>query len=201
MRIVAYVFLIAACLLPLCAAPAAIGIVRSYGEFRLDGAPVRGNGTLMSGDVVESMNMNTTVSLGPTDVILMPESRATLYADHTTLLRGSTLQRGVSSRALEAGNLRIVPLSGPRWCRSDTTTANSSPSWRTPVPSRSSPLPANYSPPSTREGLCRLTPVPEERVPGEDLHPARVDPAPEAPVQGRVVLEVLPRRHSRASSF
>jgi hypothetical protein len=102
---------VSGCLFSLSAAPASIGIVRSYGEFRVDGAAVRGNSTLVAGDVVETMSMNTTVRVGGTEVTLMPESRAALYGDHTILQRGTTLVRGASSHALEAGTLRIVPLS------------------------------------------------------------------------------------------
>jgi len=65
----------------------------------------------MAGDVVETMAMNTTINLGGTEVTLLPESRAALYTDHTTLQRGSTLLRGASSHALEAGNLRVVATS------------------------------------------------------------------------------------------
>lgn len=101
-------FLIVGCMLSVSGAPSSIGIVRSYGEFRVDGAAVRGNSTLMAGDVVETMAMNTTINLGGTEVTLLPESRAALYTDHTTLQRGTTLLRGASSHALEAGNLRIV---------------------------------------------------------------------------------------------
>jgi hypothetical protein len=101
-------FLIAGCMFPASGAPSSIGIVRSYGEFRVDGAAVRGNSTLVAGDVVETMAMNTTVNLGATEITLLPESRAALYSNHTTLQRGTTLLRGASSHALEAGNLRIV---------------------------------------------------------------------------------------------
>jgi hypothetical protein len=101
-------FLIAGCMFPASGASSSIGIVRSYGEFRVDGAAVRGNSTLVAGDVVETMAMNTTVNLGATEITLLPESRAALYSNHTTLQRGTTLLRGASSHALEAGNLRIV---------------------------------------------------------------------------------------------
>ena len=104
-------FLIAGCMLSLSGAPSSIGIVRSYGEFRVDGAAVRGNSTLMAGDVVETMATNTTINLGATEVTLLPESRAALYSDHTTLQRGTSLVRGASSHALEAGSLRIFATS------------------------------------------------------------------------------------------
>lgn len=111
MRVLWCVFLIAGCTLLLAGAPSSIGIVRSYGEFRVDGAAVRGNSTLMAGDVVETMAMNTTINLGATEVTLLPESRAALYADHTTLQRGTSLIRGTASHALEAGSLRIFATS------------------------------------------------------------------------------------------
>lgn len=111
MRTFSCALLIAGCMFSLSGAPSSIGIVRSYGEFKVDGAAVSGNSTLMAGNVVETMAMNTTINLGATELTLMPESRAALYSDHTTLQRGTTLLRGASSHALEAGNLRIVPTS------------------------------------------------------------------------------------------
>jgi len=110
-RILWCTFLIAGCMCSLSGAPSSIGIVRSYGEFRVDGAAIRGNSTLMAGDVVETMAMNTTINLGATEVTLLPESRAALYADHTTLQRGTSLVRGTAPHALEAGSLRIFATS------------------------------------------------------------------------------------------
>lgn len=111
MRILGCAILIAGCIFSASAGPSSIGIVRSYGEFRVDGAAVRGNSTLIAGDVVETMAMNTTINLGATEVTLLPESRAALYSNHTTLQRGTTLLRGASTHTLEAGNLRVVPTS------------------------------------------------------------------------------------------
>lgn len=111
MRTFSYALLIAGCVFSLSAATSSIGIVRSYGDFRVDGAAVHGNSTLMAGDVVETMALNTTINVGATQVTLLPESRATLYSDRTTLQRGTSLLRGASSHAIEAGSLRIVPTS------------------------------------------------------------------------------------------
>jgi len=88
-----------------------IGVVRSYGEFKLDGASVRGNGTLVAGDVVESANLPATASLGGSEVTLLPSSRATLYKDHEVLQSGTTVLHG-SAYSAEAGGLRVVPVSG-----------------------------------------------------------------------------------------
>lgn len=106
-----YAFLMAGGMLALSGAPSSIGIIRSNGEFKLNGAAVRGNSTLISGNSVESTTAKTVINVGPSEITLLPESRATLYSDHTLLQRGTTLLRGTSSHALEAGQLRIVPVS------------------------------------------------------------------------------------------
>ena len=99
---------IVGCALALSGASTSIGVVRSYGEFKVDGAAIRGNSTLLTGDVVESTTMNATATVGKAEVTLLPSSRVTVYKDHTTLQQGSTLLRG-TSHAVEAGNLRVVP--------------------------------------------------------------------------------------------
>ena len=111
MRTYMYAFLMAGGMLALSGAPSSIGIIRSNGEFKLNGAAVRGNSTLISGNSVESTTAKTVINVGPSEITLLPESRATLYSDHTLLQRGTTLLRGTSSHALEAGQLRIVPVS------------------------------------------------------------------------------------------
>lgn len=108
MRVFWSSFLIAGCALALSGASTSIGVVRSYGDFKVDGAAVRGNSTLLTGDVIESMTMNTTAKLGKAEVTLLPDSRVTVYKDHTTLQKGTTLLRG-TSHSMEAGTLRIVP--------------------------------------------------------------------------------------------
>ncbi len=96
------------CALALSGASTSIGVVRSYGEFKVDGAAVRGNSTLLTGDVVESATMNATANVGNAELTLLPASRVTVYKDHTTLQKGTTLLRG-ASHSVEAGTLRVVP--------------------------------------------------------------------------------------------
>jgi hypothetical protein len=52
--------------------------------------------------------MSTTANVGKAEVTLLPDSRVTVYKDHTTLQKGTTTVRG-ASHALEAGTLRVVP--------------------------------------------------------------------------------------------
>lgn len=110
MRILFGSFMVAGCALALSGASTSIGVVRSYGEFKVDGATVRGNGTLLAGDTLESTTMSTTANVGKAELTLFPASRVAVYKDHTIVQRGTTTVRG-SSHALEAGTLRVVPTS------------------------------------------------------------------------------------------
>ena len=108
MRLVWYPFIVAGCALALSGASTSIGVVRSYGEFTVDGAAVHGNSTLVAGNVVETTATSTTANVGKAEVTLLPASRATVYKDRTTLQKGTTTVRG-ASLAVEAGALRVVP--------------------------------------------------------------------------------------------
>jgi len=108
MRILWCSFMVAGCALALSGASTSIGVVRSYGDFKVDGATVRGNGTLLAGDILESTNISTTANVGKAELTLSPSSRVAVYKDHTTVQRGTTTVRG-SSHTLEAGVLRVVP--------------------------------------------------------------------------------------------
>jgi hypothetical protein len=81
----------ACCLLTLNAAAPSIGVVRSNGEFRVDGSPIRGNATLFEGNLVETAAAQSVLQLGPTQITLLPGSRVKVFRDH-----------------FEAGALRIV---------------------------------------------------------------------------------------------
>ena len=110
MRALSIVLLTAGCAFALSGAPASVGVVRSYGEFKVDGASVRGNSTLLAGDVVESTTANATANVGTAEVTLLPSSRAAVYTDHTTLQKGTAIFKG-TSHALDAGTLHVVPTS------------------------------------------------------------------------------------------
>ena len=97
------------CLLILAAAPPSIGIVKSTGQFRVNGAAVPGNGNLFEGDVVETASTRSIVQIGAAQFPLLPESRAHVLRDRTVLEKGSGLLASADSRAVEAATLRIVP--------------------------------------------------------------------------------------------
>jgi len=96
------------CLLVSAAAPPSIGIVKSTGEFRVNGSAVPGNSTLFEGDVVETSAARSVVQLGATQFTLLPASRAHIFRDRTVLEKGSGLLAGAQNDAVEAATLRIV---------------------------------------------------------------------------------------------
>ena len=97
------------CLLILAAAPPSIGTVKSNGEFRVDGAAIRGNSTLFEGNIVETGEVRSVVQVGSVQMTLLPESRARIYRDRTVLEKGSGLVSGAPSQRFEAATLRIAP--------------------------------------------------------------------------------------------
>src|ERR1035437_2636300 len=97
------------CLLALTAAPASIGIVKSTGQFRVNGSAIPGNSNLFEGDVVETAGGRSIVQIGATQVTLLPESRAHIFRGRTVLEKGSGLFAGAPSYAVEAATLRIAP--------------------------------------------------------------------------------------------
>jgi hypothetical protein len=96
-------------LLVLAAAPASIGIVKSTGQFRVNGSAIPGNGNLFEGDVVETAGARSIVQVGDSRFTLLPESRAHIFRDRTVLEKGSGLLVGALGRTVEAATLRITP--------------------------------------------------------------------------------------------
>ncbi len=85
--------LISGCLLFLMAAPPSIGVIRSSGDFQLDGATVSGNATLFEGSTVQTAATQSKIQLtSGAAIVLAPNSRAQVYKDH-----------------FEAATLRISP--------------------------------------------------------------------------------------------
>jgi len=85
--------MISGCLLFLMAAPPSIGVIRSSGDFQLDGATVSGNATLFEGSTVQTAATQSKIQLtSGAAIVLAPNSRAQVYKDH-----------------FEAATLRISP--------------------------------------------------------------------------------------------
>lgn len=100
------------CWLVATAATGSIGVIRSNGDFRLDGSTVRGNGTLFDGDVIETMDTRSVVQLDAVQITLGPDSRAQVYRDRTVLEKGAGLLRDAGTHEFEAASLRIAPAAG-----------------------------------------------------------------------------------------
>lgn len=100
--------LLAGFLISLLATPPSIGIVRSDGDFRVDGSSIRGNMTLLDGAIVETTAVRSVVQLATLDMALLPDSRAKIYRDHSVLEKGSGLVMGSQRHALEVDSLRIT---------------------------------------------------------------------------------------------
>jgi hypothetical protein len=102
------VFLMIGCLMLVSAVSPSIGIVKSTGEFRVNGAAVRGNGTLFDGNVLETVRARSVVELGETRLTLLPESRARIFKGRTILEKGSGLLSAGAGHTVEAANLRVT---------------------------------------------------------------------------------------------
>ncbi len=90
-------------------AASSIGFVKSTGEFRVDGAAVRGNGTVFEGNLIETAAARSVIQLADTEIMLAPESRARVYRDRTVLEKGSGSVKYGARHVIEAATLRIVP--------------------------------------------------------------------------------------------
>jgi hypothetical protein len=96
------------CYLAVSGASILIGTVRSTGYFTVDGSAVQGNGTLFSGNTIETLTSQSRIRLNNLDFALYPDSRARIYADHTTLEKGSGVVTGSTNYSLEAHKIRIA---------------------------------------------------------------------------------------------
>jgi hypothetical protein len=99
---------IAGSLLALSAA-SSIGFVKSTGEFRVDGAAVRGNGTVFEGNLVETATARSVIQLANAEITLAPESRVRVYRDRTVLEKGAGFVKDGARHVIEAATLRIAP--------------------------------------------------------------------------------------------
>ena len=81
------------CVATLMGSAPSVGIVKSTGDFRVDGSTIRGNSTLFEGNLIETTAARSTVELGEAQITLLPNSSAKVYRDHTVLESGSELMR------------------------------------------------------------------------------------------------------------
>jgi hypothetical protein len=98
------------CLLFLMAAPPSIGVIRSDGDFRVDGSMVTGNATLFEGSTIQTAAAQSKIQLSSgAEIVLAPGSRAQVYQDRTVLQQGSQSIKNSQKHLIEAGTLRISP--------------------------------------------------------------------------------------------
>jgi hypothetical protein len=91
------------------AASTSIGFVKSNGTFRVDGSTIRGNSTIVDGNVVETTDARSVVEIGGVQIALFPGSRAKLYRDHAVFEKGSGVASSADKYVIEANVLRIAP--------------------------------------------------------------------------------------------
>lgn len=96
------------CVATLMGSAPSVGIVKSTGDFRVDGSSIRGNSTLFEGNLVETTAARSTVDLGGAQITLLPNSSAKVYRDRTVLESGSELMRNGEQRTIEAATLQIA---------------------------------------------------------------------------------------------
>ena len=104
--------LVGGCLLVATAATGSIGVIRSSGDFRVDGSMVRGNSTVFDGNTIETTTSRSVVQLDAAQITLGPDSRARVYRDRTILEKGAGLLRDAGTHVFEAASLRIAPAAG-----------------------------------------------------------------------------------------
>jgi hypothetical protein len=95
------------CLIAVTAAPSSIGVVKSNGDFRIDGATIRGNSTLFDGTLIETTSAASVVQLTGVQMTLSPDSRAKVYRDRIVLENGTGLVKDTETHVIQAASLRI----------------------------------------------------------------------------------------------
>lgn len=86
-----------------------IGFVKSSGTFRVDGLTIRGNSSLVEGNVVETSQAWSTLEIGGVQIALLPDSRAKVYRDHTRFEKGAGVASGAGAYVIEAAPVRVAP--------------------------------------------------------------------------------------------
>src|SRR5690348_4619151 len=89
------------------AAPPSVGMVRSTGDFKMDGSIIRGNTTVFDGSLIETAAARSTLDLADAEVTLAPDSRAQVYRERVVLEKGAGLVRGAERQVIEAAMLKV----------------------------------------------------------------------------------------------
>lgn len=94
-------------------ASAPVGVLTTAGSLRVDGADVRGNGTVRNGSVIETANNPSQLNLkNGTRFDLAAQSRAQVYDDHAVLERGASQIHASNGYPIRVNSLSVIPV-GP----------------------------------------------------------------------------------------
>jgi len=108
----AIAILICGCMVGYAAVPVSIGILVTDSPALIDGAPVRGNSTLFSGNVVKADSAASSLWFADgSSLVLQPGSQVRVFRDHSVLEQGTVTQIGSDKRALIADGLTLASLS------------------------------------------------------------------------------------------
>ena len=99
------------CLFAATATPPSIGTIKSPGEFRVDGATIRGNSTVFDGNVIETEASRSVIEVTGAQITLSRQSRIKVFRDRIVLESGGGSVRNAAKHVIEAANLRIAPAS------------------------------------------------------------------------------------------
>lgn len=89
--------------------PAAIGVAKANGSFRLDSNPVAGNATLFEGNTLETAAASSELQLySGIRMRLAPDSRGRVFGDRLVLEKGLGELDGGAGYRIEARGLRIL---------------------------------------------------------------------------------------------
>ena len=94
----------------LSAASTPVGVLTTAGSIRVDGADVRGTGTVLNGSIVETATNPAQLSLkNGIRFDLAAQSRAQVYDNHAVLERGASQMHASSGFAIQVNSLSVIP--------------------------------------------------------------------------------------------
>jgi hypothetical protein len=113
------------CAIVLSAAATPVGVLTTVGSIRLDGADVRGNGTVLNGSIVETAANPSQLSLkNGIHFDLAAQSRAQVYDNHAILERGASQIHGSNGYPIQVNAVSVIPIGDSSTIRVFRTSAS-----------------------------------------------------------------------------
>lgn len=108
-RSIAILFVCSASVLSAASTP--VGVLTTVGSTRVDGADVRGNGTVLNGSIVETANNPSQLSLkNGIRFDLAAQSRAQVYDNHAVLQQGASQIHASNGYPIQVNSLSVIPV-------------------------------------------------------------------------------------------